>query len=103
MSITDQGAGRASVKTLAIRLEPELHARLSVIAQLRGTTISDEIRSALEAHVEATKAAPELAARGQAVLEEIEHDAAVRREAIASLFGSEPPAREGRTRGAAKQ
>lgn len=89
MSITDPPLGKASVKTLAIRLEPELHAQLSVIAQLRDSTISDEIRTAIEAHITATKSAPELAARGQAVLEEIERDAAVRRDAIASLFGSD--------------
>ena len=89
MSITDPPSGKASVKTLAIRLEPDLHAQLSVIAQLRDSTISDEIRMAIEAHITASKSAPELAARGAAVLEEIEHDAAVRRDAIAALFGSE--------------
>lgn len=89
MSIMDPPSGKASVKTLAIRLEPELHAQLSVIAQLKGSTISDEIRAAIEAHIVALRSAPELAARGQAVLDEIERDAAVRRDAIAALFGSE--------------
>ena len=77
------------VKTLAIRLEPVLHAQLSLIAQLKNSTITDEIRSAIEAHIAATKAAPELAGKADSVLEEIEREAASRREAIATLFGSD--------------
>ena len=90
MSTTEPVAGKSNVKTLAIRLEPELHAQLSVIAQLRDSTISDEIRTALLAHIAATKTAPDLAARGQTVLDDIEREASSRREAIASLFGDEP-------------
>ena len=108
MSTTDSGAGRSSVKTLAIRLEPELHAQLSLIAQLRGSTITDEIRAALEAHIASVKATPELAAKAGGVLEDIERDALARRTAIATLFGSpdpdasetaEPPTPGGRSRG----
>ena len=65
---------RGGVKTLAIRLEPDVHAQLSLIAQLRGRTITDEIRAALEAHIGAVKASPELAARADSVLEDIERD-----------------------------
>ena len=43
------------MKTLAIRLEEDLHAQLSVLAQLRESTITDEIRLALENHLEASK------------------------------------------------
>ena len=32
------------MKTLAIRLDDELHAQLSVLAQLSGTSLTDEIR-----------------------------------------------------------
>jgi predicted DNA-binding protein len=57
MSTPDIPQGRnGGVKTLAIRLEPELHAQLSLIAQLTGSTITDEIRAALEAHIETVKA-----------------------------------------------
>lgn len=88
MSITDSSNGRGSVKTLAIRLEPDVHAQLSLIAQLRGRTITDEIRTALETHLATARSAPELAAQAGAALEEIERDAGARREAIATLFGS---------------
>lgn len=92
MSIPDNATSRGSVKTLAIRLEPDLHAQLSLIAQLRGRTITDEIRTAIEAHIVLAKTAPELAAQADQVLEDIERQAVARREAIATLFGADHPA-----------
>lgn len=80
---------KPGVKTLAIRLEPALHAQLSLIAQLRASTITDEIRTAIEAHIALAKTAPELAAKSQAVLDDIEREATVRRSAIATLFGND--------------
>ena len=81
------------MKTLAIRLEEDLHAQLSVLAQLRESTITDEIRQAIEGHIEASKHDTQLKHRGQAVLDDIERDAKVRQAAIATLFGNtEPPA-----------
>jgi predicted transcriptional regulator len=74
------------MKTLAIRLENELHAQLSVLAQLRQSTITDEIRLALENHLEASKSDPELKNRAQAVLDDIGRDAKAREAAIATLF-----------------
>ncbi len=89
MSSEDSAPNGGKVKTLAIRLELEVHAQLSLIAQLRGSTITDEIRTAIEAHIEGTRSAPELAAQAGSVLENIEREAAARREAIATLFGSD--------------
>jgi predicted DNA-binding protein len=94
MSIPDSSTGRGSVKTLAIRLEPELHAQLSLISQLRSSTITDEIRTAIEAHIVLAKTAPELAAQADHVLEDIEREAVARREAIATLFGTDESATE---------
>jgi len=76
------------MKTLAIRLDDELHAQLSVLAQLRNSTITDEIRLALETHLEASKSDTELTNRAQAVLDDIEREAEGRRAAIATLFGA---------------
>ena len=76
------------MKTLAIRLDDELHAQLSVLAQLRESTITDEIRMALESHLESMKASPELSGRAKAVLDEIERDSQARQAAIATLFGT---------------
>ena len=68
------------------------HAQLSLIAQLRASTITDEIRAAIEAHIEGVKASSDLAGRADSVLEDIEREAAARREAIATLFGGVAPA-----------
>jgi predicted DNA-binding protein len=93
MSIQDSSStGKAGVKTLAIRLEPETHAQLSLIAQLRGHTITDELKAAVDAHIAGVKQTPELAARAGSVLEDIEREALARRTAIATLFGDEQPA-----------
>lgn len=117
MSTPDNSTSKsAGVKTLAIRLEPDLHADLSLIAQLREQTITDEIRQAIEAHVQMVKAMPALAGKADEVLADIERQATARRDAFARLFGasSEPtmpedttpdspavpptPAKEGRAR-----
>jgi plasmid stability protein len=81
------------MKTLAIRLDDELHAQLSVVAQLSGTSLTDEIRQALEVHLEAKRSNPELTQRAKAVSEEIEHEAQARQAALTTLFGTaEQPA-----------
>ncbi len=67
--ITGASSKERGVKTLAIRLEPDLHAQLSLIAQLRRSTITDEIRAALTTHIASIKAQPALAARADDVLE----------------------------------
>ena len=76
------------MKTLAIRLEDDLHAQLSVLAQLRQSTITDEIRLSIETHLDASKSDPELKNRAQAVLDDIERDAKAREAAIATLFNA---------------
>lgn len=75
------------MKTLGIRLEDDVHAQLSVLAQLAETSITDEIRQAIEEHLEAKRSDPELTQRAQAVRDEIEREAQTRRAAIATLFG----------------
>jgi predicted transcriptional regulator len=80
------------MKTMAIRLEDDLHTQLSVLAQLEGITVTDAIRQAIGTFIETKRSQPELTRRAEAVLDEIERDATTRREAIASLFKeSEPP------------
>lgn len=91
MSVTDSGNGSsrpAGVKTLAIRLEPDLHAELTLIAQLREQTITDEIREAIETHIVRIKSDPAWANKADDVLVEIEHQAAKQRDAFARLFGT---------------
>ena len=80
------------MKTLAIRLEEDQHAQLSTIAQLQGLTMIDAIRQAINEWVQARRDNPELKQRAEALLDEIEQEAATRRGAIAALINSEPPA-----------
>lgn len=78
----------AGVKTLAIRLEPDLHAELTLIAQLREQTVTDEIREAIETHIVRIKSNPEWAVKADDVLADIERQATARRDAFARLFGT---------------
>ena len=88
--------------------DDELHAQLSVLAQLRQSTITDEIRISIESHLEASTSDPELKNRAKAVLDDIERDAKAREAAIATLFSAstEQPGgagKPGRSRSAANK
>lgn len=74
-------------KTLAIRLDDELHALAVAVAQLEGISLTELIRTSLEAYLETKQASGELAERAQSVLDQIEADAQLRRDAIAGLLG----------------
>lgn len=74
-------------KTLAVRLEEGLHAKLRFIAQLSDTSIAEEIRLAVQARITAAQDDPELAARAEQVRQEIEREAATRAAAIAGFLG----------------
>lgn len=79
------------MKTLAIRLEDDTHAQLSMLAQLEELTVTDAIRQAIDSYIDAKRSQPELTARAEAVLADIDRDAASRRDAIASLFTGDGP------------
>jgi hypothetical protein len=85
--VSTKDNGRA-YKTLAIRLDDDVHAQLQVIARLRKTSIAAEIQQAIEAHLNAIKADPDLSALAQAVLDDIEREAEARQKAIAELFAT---------------
>lgn len=87
-----QSSEERKVKTLAIRLDMVLHAQLSVIAQLRGSTITDEIREALATHVAAQSSNTALADSASQMLEEIEREADAKRQALSALLGSKDSA-----------
>ncbi|NYE95166.1 hypothetical protein FHU41_001387 [Psychromicrobium silvestre] len=80
---------QGSVKTLVVRLEPNIHIQLTLIAQLRGSTITEEIRKALAAHIALVKENTDLVSQAESAMADIEREAAARREAIASLFGND--------------
>jgi plasmid stability protein len=84
---TDKAKG---YKTLAIRLDDDVHAQLQVIARLLDSSIADEIRQAIAAHLQTKRSDPELSSRASQVRESIEHEAQVRQDAIANLFTEQP-------------
>lgn len=77
------------MKTLAIRLEEEQHAQLGMIAKLEELTVTDAIRIAIDQWIEQKRSNPELQARAEAVLADIDREAASRRGAIAALLSNE--------------
>lgn len=75
-------------RTIAVRVQESLHTQLSFIAQLAGTSLSEEIRTAIESRIATAQDDPELIARAQAAREEIEREAAARSAALAGFMGS---------------
>ena len=80
------------VKTLAIRLDGDLHSRLTILAKLTGISITDAIRTAIEKEVEAMAADPETAAKAADFQDAIARQAEEQRMAIEALFGTTPTA-----------
>ena len=80
------------MKTLAIRLDEDLHARLGMLSKLSGTSVTDTIRSAIEQKLDALAADPEVTAKAEALRDEIEKEAAQQRDALAALIGTSAPA-----------
>ncbi len=79
------------MKTLAIRLEDEQHARLSILAKLAGITVTDTIRDALDAHLTTLATNPEISAKAEELTAEINREAEEQHSAIAALFGTGKP------------
>lgn len=78
------------VKTLAIRLDGDLHNRLTILAKLTGISITDAIRTAIEKEVEAMAANPETAAKAADYQDAIARQADEQRAALQALFGTPP-------------
>lgn len=86
------------MKTMAIRLEDDLHEQLSILSQLTATSLTEIIRTAIETHVAAKCSDPEIAAQADQVLAEIDAAANRRRDAIGALFQGKPPKATGTAR-----
>jgi predicted DNA-binding protein len=76
------------MKTLAIRLDDELHARLGMLSKLASTSVTDTIRTAIEKHLDTLAADPAITAKAEELQAEIEKEAAQQRNALAALIGS---------------
>jgi hypothetical protein len=76
------------VRTIAIRVTPDFHAQLTVVAQVDDVSLTDLMMTALETHVEARRQAPDFKAKVQAALTEAEAQMARTR---AMLLGATAP------------
>ena len=78
----------AGTKTLGVALPDELHAQFVMVAGLKNLSLKDAVRQAVESWIEQGRT--ELAERAHEALEEIEREAASRRDALQALFGAQP-------------
>ena len=62
----------SDVRTLAVRVSPDFHAQLSMVAQVDGISLTDLMMAALENHVAARRQAPDFQAKVQEALAEEE-------------------------------
>src|SRR6266498_2680714 len=79
----------SGTKTLGIKLPDALHAQLVLISSLEGLSLTDAIRQAIDGYIEKKRGEGDLAARAAQAADEIEREAAMRREALNALFGSQ--------------
>lgn len=87
----------SDTKTLAVRLDAELHARLTLLAKLSGTSATEIIRTGLEAQLDAIATRPEIAARAADLQAELAREADAQQAALAALVGSSKPSTAKRT------
>ncbi len=81
------GAPQGGFKTIGVKLPDELHAQLVLVASLDGMSLTDAIRAAIDGYIAVKRSEGDLAARAAQALEEIEREAAQRRDALQALFG----------------
>jgi len=90
------------VRTLAIRIEDELHAQLGMIAKLEELTLTDALLQAIDQWIRERRNNPELQARAAAVIADLDREAATRRGAIEALLGDDTTAKASPRRGRGK-
>src|ERR1700751_2747262 len=79
--------GNDAMRTLAVRVHPDYHAQLAMVAQVDGISLTDLMMKALDSYMVARREAPEFKAKVQAALEEAEAQMARPR---AILLGTVP-------------
>lgn len=62
----------SDVRTVAVRVSPDFHAQLSMVAQVDGISLTDLMMAALEGHIASRREAPDFQAKAQAALAEEE-------------------------------
>lgn len=76
------------MKTLAVRLDDALHARLGLLSKLSESTVTDTIRTAVEKHLQTLANDPEIAEKAKELTAAIDKEAELQRTALAALLQS---------------
>jgi predicted DNA-binding protein len=84
------------VKTLAVRMEPDQHSRLTILAKLAGQSATEIVRVAIDEKLERLAKDPEISAKAEALTAAIQQDAVDQQAAISQLFGTKPAKRSTR-------
>ncbi len=79
----------SDVRTLAVRVSPDYHAQLSMVAQVDEMSLTDLMMQALDNHMAARREAPDFQAKAQKALQDAEAQMARTR---AMLLGTLPEA-----------
>lgn len=87
-----------SIRPLSVRMYDSARAQLEVLAQLNGRSVTEEVRLALENWIDKSKSDPKVLARADEVRKSIEREAAMRRDAIESIFDQKPGSKPARAR-----
>lgn len=77
---------KGQTKTLGIKLPPDLHAQFTLVAQMDKISLAEGVLRAVEMYVKTQSTAPDFADRATAAAEEVEREAAARRDAVQALF-----------------
>ncbi|MHB8512429.1 MAG: hypothetical protein ACYDCC_09625 [Actinomycetota bacterium] len=85
------------LRTVALKVPSPVHAQLTLLAQLQGRPLVEEIREAIDEHIARRGADVDLSAQAQTALDAIDAEAAQRRAAIESLLKRSPS--KGRRKG----
>lgn len=74
-------------KTIALRLDDDIHAQAAVAADLSGQNLSDFIRDAITYRTGVVASDPSIAEKAEAALAEIDNEVAARRAALLRFTG----------------
>jgi hypothetical protein len=85
------------VRTLAVRVSPDFHAQLSMVAQVDEVSLTDLMMTALENHMTARREAPDFKAKVQKALEEAEAQMARTRARLLGTLSEAAPTDEAGT------
>jgi predicted DNA-binding protein len=75
----------SETKTLAVRLDPALHARLTLLAKLSDRSATEIIRVGIETQLDEMAKLPEIAARAADLQAELARDVEAQQAALAAL------------------